>query len=91
MAAACRFTNRTDWFEIWFEDKKAMLSTMYENMAADLAAGYDVMGKSITEQREMIDAYQKDIDDTLDTFKTMDDTKINKWCFFDLLKRGAIA
>ena len=88
MKIACKFTNRTDWFEIWYEDKKAMIATMYKNMAADLDVGYDPFGASIIRQRNEIAEYQKEIDDALDTFKTMDDTKINKWCFFDLIKRG---
>jgi len=47
-------TERTDWFEIWCEDKQNILNTMARNMAADLEAGYDFFGNSIQRQiREM--------------------------------------
>lgn len=39
-----RVTERDDWFEIWFTDKKAMIETMVHNMAADLENGYDYFG-----------------------------------------------
>lgn len=78
------------WFEMWYSDKKAMISTMISNMAADLNAGYDLYGKSITEQRQMIVEYQKAFEDQLDAFKTMDDEQVNRWCFYDMKKRGVI-
>lgn len=85
-----RFTQNVDWFEIWFEDKKAMLSTMFRNMAADLEAGYNVMGNSIRRQREDIDAYQAKFDAEMDEFKKLEYADVNRWCFYDLKKRGVI-
>lgn len=85
-----RVTDRDDWFELWFEDKQSMIDIMVSNMISDLANGYDYFGKSITEQRQMIDDYKKDFDATVEKFKTMTDTEVNRWCFYDLKKRGAI-
>lgn len=85
-----KFTQNVDWFEIWFEDKKAMLSTMFRNMAADLEAGYNVMGNSIRRQREDIDAYQAKFDAEMDEFKKLEYADANRWCFYDLKKRGVI-
>lgn len=80
------------WFEIWFADKKSMVETMVRNMAADLACGYDYFGSCITRQREEIAAYQKKFDAEMDHLKEIgDDKKVDRWCYYDLCKRGVIA
>lgn len=85
-----KITDRNDWFDVWQEDKENILFTMIKNMASDLDNGYDYFGKSIVEQRKTIEDYKKDIDSTWDMFKTMDEKEVNRWCFYDLKKRGAI-
>jgi hypothetical protein len=85
-----RVTDRDDWMDVWQDDKESILETMIKNMASDLNNGYDYFGKSIVEQRKMIENYKKEIDETWDLFKTMDEKEINRWCFYDLKKRGAI-
>lgn len=85
-----RISDRDDWFSVWQDDKESILQTMINNMTSDLNAGYDYFGKSIVEQRKTIEAYKKEIDDTFDLFKTMEDKEVNRWCFYDLKKRGAI-
>jgi len=79
------------WFDIWFADKESMLDTMVRNLAADLENGYDYFGKSATEQREQIAAYKKQFDEECDLLKSMTDEKhVDRWCYIDLKKRGAI-
>lgn len=85
-----RVTDSDNWFEIWFEDKKAMLDTMVRNMASDLANGYDYFGKTITTQRADIERYQRQFDNEVDSFKVLDDKQVNRWCFYDMKKRGVI-
>ena len=85
-----RITDRENWFDIWFEDKKGMISTMVRNMAADLENGYDYFGSCIRFQQEAIMAYQNQFDNEMDTFKTMTDEQVNRWCFYDMKKRGVI-
>lgn len=82
--------HRGEWFDIWFEDKKSIISTMYQNMASDLKVGYDPMGQSIRRQQAMIAEYQKQLEAELDLFKTMEDAAVDRWCFYDMKKRGAI-
>ena len=79
-----------EWFEMWLDDKKSILNTMIKNLQSDLDNGYDYFGMSATKQREDIDAYKKVTDDTLEMFKTMEEKDIDKWCYFDMVKRGAI-
>lgn len=86
-----RITDRDDWFDLWYEDKKSMLEIMAANMASDLNAGYDINGKSITKQKADIDAYKAKFDSEMDSFYTMDEKQVNRWCFYDMKKRGAIA
>ena len=85
-----RLTDRNDWFEMWFEDKKCVRDTMIRNMAADLNAGYNYFGNSIIKQRKEIENYQMDIDNTMELFKTMEEKEVNRWCFYDMKKRGII-
>ena len=85
-----RITDRNDWFDVWFEDRESILSTMVRNMASDLNAGYDYFGQSITKQKQEIAEYKAQTDKTLDMFKDMDEKAVNRWCFYELKKNGAI-
>ena len=86
-----RITDRDDWFDVWFEDRESILSTMVRNMTSDLNAGYDYFGQSITKQKQEIAEYKAQTDKTLDMFKDMDEKAVNRWCFYELKKHGAIA
>jgi uncharacterized protein (DUF2252 family) len=85
-----KVTDSNDWFELWFADKQSLLSTMVQNMAADLKAGYNYFGNSIQKQVADIDAYKAQFDKQMDEFKFMENQAVNRWCFYDLKKRGAI-
>lgn len=85
-----RVTDSKEWFDMWFEDKKSIIATMYSNMSADLAAGYDYFGKSIQRQKQEIAKYEAEFERQLDKFKSMSDDEVNRWCFYDMKKRGAI-
>lgn len=80
----------TNYFKIWFEDKECIIDTMVRNMQSDLNHGYNYFGNSITKQRSAIDKYKKEFDAQMEKFKGMEDTKVNRWCKYDLLKRGVI-
>ena len=86
-----RITDRNDWFDVWFEDRESILSTMVRNMTSDLNAGYDYFDQSITKQKQEIAEYKAQTDKTLDMFKGMDEKAVNRWCFYELKKHGAIA
>lgn len=86
-----RITDRNDWFDVWFEDRESILNTMVRNMVSDLNAGYDYFGQSITKQKKEIAEYKAHTDKTLDMFKDMDEKAVNRWCFYELKKHGAIA
>lgn len=79
------------WFEMWFEDKKSMVETMLDNMRADLDAGYDPQGHCIRKQRVELEDYVNKFDRQMEQFKTMEDAKVNRWCYYDMKKRGVIA
>lgn len=81
---------KMNWFEIWFEDKQSILNTMIRNMASDLENGYDYFGNSITKQRKEIDEYKAQFDEEMKGFRTMEESKIQHWCYYDLKRRGAI-
>lgn len=79
-----------DWFEMWHLDKEVILNTMVRNMTADLECGYDYFGKSITEQREAIEVYKEKFDAEVMSFAEKTDEQRNKWCYYDMLRRGVI-
>lgn len=85
------YRDTTDYFEMWQEDYESMLDTMIRNMADDIKAGYDYFGKSITGQREDIEAYKAKHDEALMNLANMDEAKANRWCKMDLIRRGAIS
>lgn len=79
-----------NYITMWIEDKKSILETMIRNMNADLAAGYDPNGKSITQQKRDIKLYEFDMNTQINKFANMDEAKANRWCYYDLVNRGAI-
>lgn len=85
-----RVTDSKEWFDMWFEDKKSIIAIMYSNMASDLSHGYDYFGKSIQTQKDEIARYEAQFEKELDSFKSMSDEEVNRWCFYDMKKRGAI-
>ena len=85
-----KIIDRDDWFEIWYEDKKSMLSTMVKNMTSDLDNGYDFFGACILRQINNIERYMAKFDEEMEAFKGMEEKAVNRWCYYDLKKRGAI-
>ena len=85
-----KYMDYDSWFEFWYMDKKEILSCMHRNMAADIDAGYNPMGKSIRSQIDTIREYENSINAQLDKFVSMDEKQVEKWCYYDCLKRGAI-
>lgn len=87
---ASKLRDRNDWFDVWFEDKNWIIDIMLHNMLDDLNVGYDYFGSSITRQKAELDAYKAQMDIEMDMFKGMTEEEVNRWCFYDLKKRGAI-
>lgn len=85
-----RYTKTVDWFTMWKMDRESILITMHRNMQADIDCGYDVFGKSITNQRQEIAAYEQEYYDIMGKFALMTEEEVNHYCFYDLLRRGAI-
>lgn len=83
-------TCKGDWFEMWIDDKRSIIACMNTNMQADLDAGYDPHGMIIIEQRAMIARYTDAFHNQLDAFKSMTESDVDHWCYYDLLERGAI-
>lgn len=87
---SARITDRSDWYDLWYSDVHCMLDVMHSNMIADIEAGYSTTGECIKKQQRDYDNYKENIDVKLMMFAAMSDEEVNRWCFFDLLKRGAI-
>lgn len=85
-----RITDSNDWFEIWFKDKQSIINTMIKNMAADLDACSKIVVPCIRKQQADIETYKAQFDEEMDMFKDMEEKAVNRWCYYDLKKRGAI-
>lgn len=81
----------TNWFELWFDYRQNVLDAMIRNMVADLEAGYNINGASITRQKAEIEAYKEGFDFEMDRLKDMTTTGAQKWCYYDLRRRGALS
>lgn len=79
-----------EWFTLWEQDKKNILSAMHRNLAADLDAGYNYTGQSIQKQLADIDEYKHEFDEQLMSFVGKSNKEIEDWCYWDLKRRGAI-
>lgn len=88
--ASASLRDSDDWFDIWFSDKQSMLDTMNSNMLSDLEVGYSPNGATIRHQLEVIVEYRRVFESELDSFKTMTEPEVNRWCFYDMKKRGVI-
>ena len=55
-----------------------------------MEAGYDYFGNCIQNQKRQLDEYKQKFDEQLMAFADMEDGKRNRWCYYDLLRRGAI-
>lgn len=78
------------WFEMWYDDKECVLKTMIKNLASDLNAGYNYFGKCVERQKRDIAEYKEEFDNQLMSFAQMDEKTRNRWCYYDMLKRGVI-
>ena len=85
-----RLSDRKDWFTLWEEDRKSILATMQANMASDLECGYSTNSNSIKEQRADIAALEQEVADAYESFKNMTEVEVNRWCFYELKRKGAI-
>ena len=85
-----KYMDYESWFECWYSDSKNILAIMYSNMNSDIKAGYDVMGNTIKKELQEIEEYRAYINNTLDKFVSMDEKQIEKYCYFECLKKGCI-
>ena len=85
-----RITDRADWFPLWLEDKQSVLDTMIRNLKDDLSVGYDYYGHSATRQRNDIESYKAQMNEEMKAFRTMSDSQVSHWCFYDMKRRGII-
>lgn len=84
------FHGRDDWFDLWHDDKQSILDTMVKNMVSDLDAGYNYFGNSISKQRVEISKYKEQFESETMSLYAMTADEANRWCFYDMLRRGAI-
>lgn len=86
-----RVTDRKDWRDIWEEDKLSIIRTMRANLASDITTGnYDLLGLTIQKQITDIEEYERGVLRQQKELDKMDEKTANKWCYYNLKKRGVI-
>jgi hypothetical protein len=64
---------------------------MVRNLASDLEAGYDPFGNSITNSINELVKYKSRCEMEMKIIQeTLNSEQANRWCWFELVKRGAI-
>ena len=86
-----RFSDCDNWVALWLEDKRSMLETMIDNLAADLRAGYEPIGLCVMHQLMAIAEYRQRFDDECKAIPVEHPEAANRYCFNDLKARGVIA
>lgn len=84
------FDKQVFWQDMWITDKRSMVETMLRNIAADIAAGYNPVGDCIKRQREELRKYEEQFDRELMALADMTEEKAERWCKYDLIRRGAV-
>lgn len=84
------YSKKVDYFEMWREDRQTILCIMFRNMNADLCAGYNPFGPSITRQMRQIDEFRKQYDDNMKALREKTEEQANRWCYVELLRTGVI-
>lgn len=78
------------WFDLWCDDMNSIYLTMVYNYQADIKAGYNYYGLSITNQREQMQEHDRRYNEGLKFLCSLPEDAREKWCFQDLRRRGAI-
>ena len=80
-----------NWLQIWKKDTESLICCMVRNLASDIEAGYDPFGNSITNSINELVKYKSRREMEMKILQeTMNPEQINKWCWEDLIRRGAI-
>ena len=85
------YNRRVDWRSIWELDKRSMLDTMIDNLAADLKAGYSPIGSNVMQQIVALNDYKLEYEQRAASLDKYDREYSNRWCYKDLVVRGVIA
>ena len=83
--------NRSDWFEIWCEDWEGLITTQSLNIKAELDAGWKWKSDRVQHEVNVLNQFQNTYRLQLGRFAEMEEKQVQRWCYYDLLRRGAIS
>ena len=87
-----KFTDHTpaEWIEMWNDDKRSVVATMYRNLTADIEAGYDFFGHSVYQEHAAITEYAAKWERQIAELARLDTDAKGRRCFEWLRDCGAI-
>lgn len=84
------YNRHTDYVGIWEDDTRAVIAQAYENIASDLRAGRDPLGKSIMINQLAIESMRSEYATIKAHLLTMPAEDVNHYLYKYLVKKGAI-
>lgn len=81
---------KIDWFEVWCEDWEGLLQTQGRIIQSELEAGHSWSSRHVQHEVEILEQWDREYRYNLGRFAEMTEGQVKRWCYFDLLKRGAI-
>ena len=85
-----KVTDKENWERLWIDDKLSIIETMKRNLCSDILAGYDLLGMNIQRQIIEIKEYESEYEMQIEDFGYMTVEEVDRWCYYDLKRRGAI-
>lgn len=88
-----KFSDHTpeEWIEIWNDDKRSVVATMYRNLTADIEAKYSPWGHSVRQSQAQITTYIAEWEEQEMKIERLDNIKAKGFmCYRWLKKSGAI-
>ena len=76
--------SKNDWFLLWNEDSCIDIETMAQSYNHE----YELNCRE--QLRKDLKIANTKYEETLDLFKTMSDEEVNRWCYYESIKKGWI-
>ncbi len=82
---------RTDWFDVWCADWEGLIETQARNIQSEIEAGWKYKSARVQNEIRILNEFNGEYKMNLGRFGGMTDEEVNRYCYYDLLRRGAIS
>lgn len=82
---------RKDWFDVWCADWEGLIETQARNVQSEIDAGWKYKSDRVQNELRILNKFNGEYRRQLGRFASMEDKEVNRFCYYDLLRRGAIS